>query len=392
MARRNLKSCLEADFLKKLKGTILLKILTPFRSPLKEKGFQFPDVETGKIEYPVLAGILAEPGEQLVALVEAIYLIANVGIDERFDELLAASKTLKISIPDAKITAPDLAALVYLKSPQTLERLERASLYERRRKFECFVAREREKPIDAAKLPKTLAPLEDDLRERFRKLKRGRRCTITRTDGDGEIRYLIQRGDPYTRQPSCDDENSGAAVYRPERTDFVILDLVNNELRINARGIAVVEMYLEVFCAHLFGDKNRFIYARKYTLAPLKEMGRASLVCSDIEGMQSVKLVQLEYRWPGFLDHRDNTRATNVFSALAPRWKAIREAVFLMAKFKIKLTGEKTWRSVRIVPDNTAEFTHGDEGLIVEDWLRLRGFVLLGAATNEEADDAATGN
>jgi len=392
LARRNLKSCLEADFLRKLQAKVLLEILLPTRDALTEKGFLCPPDGATKLDHKVLAGILAEPSDKLAELVEAIYLIANVGADERFDELHGAAQVLGVDTSDLKLTAPDLAARIYLKSPQTLERMERASSYERRRKFESFVTCTPAQPIDVAALPADLTSLEVELRERFGNMKRGRRCTVTRKDGPGEIRFVIQHGDPYTRQPSCNDESSGAVVYRPERTDFVILDLDNNELRISAKGIAVVKMFLEEFCKHLFGDKERFIYTEKYTLTPLKEKGKASLSCHDIEGMESVLLTQLEYRWPGTLDHRDNTRAKDVLGALAHRWRLIKEADFVMAKFSVKLTGEKTKRSVKIAPRNVAEFTRGEEGLIIEEWLRKRGFVLIGVATDADTDAAVAGD
>jgi hypothetical protein len=268
LGRRNLKSCLEADFLRKLDGTVLLKILSPSLDVLKEKGFQFPQESATDIDYKLLGGILAEPSEKLNALVEAIYLIANMGNDELFDELLEVAAGNSVDVSNLQVTAADLAARIYLIAPQELEKMERANSFQRRRRFESFVARDGTPPVQVDRLPNDMSAIEADLRTKFVKKKLGRKCTVTRKDCPGEIRFLIQRGEPYTRQPSCDDVNSGATFYRPERTDFTIVDLINNELRINAKGITVVKLYREVFCQHLFGDKDRFVYADKYTLEP----------------------------------------------------------------------------------------------------------------------------
>lgn len=390
MAGRGLKSCLQADFLRKIHPTVLLELLLRSLEPLAEKGFQFPADHDDKIDHKTLSGILAEPNDKLSALVEAIYLIANVGIDERFDELLEVATSLPVDVSGLRVTAPDLAARVYLVAPEALERMERANSFRRRRKFESFVAREPDKAIQIEHLSTDMSAIESDLRHRFHGMKRGRRCTVTRKDCPGEIRFLIQRGDPYTRQPSCDDVSSGSVFYRPERTDFVILDVINNELRVNGRDIAVVKLYVSVFCEHLFGDKERFVYSEKYTLEPLKERGSASLECSDIEGMESVTLIELEYRWPGPLNHCDKSQAADVLHALSRRWRVITgTAQFLMAKFSVKLTGEKAQRTVKIKPRNVAEYSHGEEGLIVEEWMRQRGFVLIGSAAKNAKTDAA---
>src|SRR5579859_2189102 len=233
LARRNLKSCLEADFLRKLHTTVLLKILSPSGDVLRERAFQFPHESATNIDYKLLAGILAEPSDKLNALVEAIYLIANVGIDERFDELLEVASKNSVDVSNLQFTAADLAARIYLVAPQELEKMERANSFQRRRRFESFVARDGAPAVQVERLPSDMSAIEADLRTKFVEKKLGRKCTVTRKDCPGEIRLLIQRGEPYTRQPSCDDVNSGATFYRPERTDFVIVDLINNELRIN---------------------------------------------------------------------------------------------------------------------------------------------------------------
>jgi len=388
LARRNLKSCLEADFLRKLHTTVLLKILSPFLGALKEKGFELPQDITKSIDYRLLAAILAEPSDKLNSLIEAIYLIANVGIDERFDELLEVAAKNSVDVSDLQVTAADLAARIYLVAPQDLEKMERANSFQRRRRFDSFVAREGAPTLQVNQLPKDMSAIETDLRAQFVKKKLGRKCTVTRKDCPGEIRFLIQRGEPYTRQPSCDDENSGATFYRPERTDFVIVDVINNELRVNAKGVTVVKLYREVFCQHLFGDKDRFVYADKYTLEPLKAKGKAALECSDIEGMKSVTLTELEYRWPGPFDHRDTSRATDVFRALSRRWNTIKCADFVTAKFTVKLTDEARPRFVKIIARNTTDASRGEEALIIEEWLRQRGFILIQSAKKDAKPDA----
>jgi hypothetical protein len=55
-----------------------------------------------------------------------------------------------------------------------------------------------------------------------------------------------------------------------------------------------------------------------------------------------------------------------------------------MAKFSVKLRGERDPRSLRIKPRNIAEYSHGDEGEMIEEWMRHRGFIRIGAAAVDE--------
>ncbi len=58
----------------------------------------------------------------------------------------------------------------------------------------------------------------------------------------------------------------------------------------------------------------------------------------------------------------------------------------------MKLAGEKKPRSASIRPQNVAEYGRGEEALIIEEWLRARGFILVGkAAEHEETEPAVAG-
>ena len=60
-----------------------------------------------------------------------------------------------------------------------------------------------------------------------------------------------------------------------------------------------------------------------------------------------------------------------------------------MAKFNgIKLRGEREPRSLRIKPRNIAEYSHGDGGEVIEEWMRHRGFIRIGAAAIDETTES----
>ncbi len=68
--------------------------------------------------------------------------------------------------------------------------------------------------------------------------KRGVGCRVIRTDLEGEIRFLVQHGQLCKREPSCKGPQSTCTFFRPEKTDLVIYDALNNELRIRATRAA----------------------------------------------------------------------------------------------------------------------------------------------------------
>lgn len=391
MARRFHKSFTEPDLLKALQRPVLLLIVTAAAEVLSEKGFTVPKADE-PLDYRALAASLAEPDARINDLAEALYLIRNVGVDDRFDDLREVAGNLNVRI-DPLDSVVDIAARVYLAEPEALIRLDRATLYRRRRKFESFVARD-VCQLCPEQMLTDVSGLEGELSDWFVSTKRGRRCTVTRIECPGELRFLVQHGEPYTRRASCDDDHSGAVFYRPEQTDFITFDFTYNELRINARHIREVKVYRRLFSLHLFDDEHFLVYAEKYTLEPLRDHGRAALECRDIDGIEDVSLEELECYWPGPYRHRDRTYATDVFGALSHRWRSIRATAELrMAKFSVKLRGERDSRSLRIKPRNIAEYGHGDEGEMIEEWMRHRGFIRIGAAAiDEEAGTLVEGD
>lgn len=388
--RFNPKSFAQPDLLKRIHPANLLRLLEGQRTFFEDRGFRFPAGGDGRIDYPKLAGILAQPDESMDSeLVEAFHLIGNLGTEENFDALLDAAHRSSIDTGDGETTAPDLAVRIYLADPQILERMERAELFDRRKKFESFRARVPEEVTPVEALPSDLTSLEQDLDGWFVSRKRGPGCKVIRKDAPGEVRFLLQHGQPCKREPSRKGRQSTCTFYRPERTDVIVYDFGNNELRINASSLAELKLYREMFGKHLFGDHEKFVYVEKYTLEPLKQQGEEALRCRDIAGMEWVRLREIEYAWGGAFEHVERHKAHDVFKALALVDRGLeRAAEISMAKFAVKLHGQRRARSVLIRPRNIAEYGRGEEALIIEEWLRARGFVLVGSAAYAEAEPA----
>jgi hypothetical protein len=381
----NLKSFAQPDQLKAIHPNNLIRFLEPCRGFLESRGLSLPQEGGAEIDYATLSGILAQPDEWMDSqIIEGLHVISNLGTDANFDQLLDIARRNFIDV-DMECTAADLAARIWIEAPQALVLKEREVCSHRRRKFESFRARDPEDVLPPEQLPIQFNDLEADLEGWFVAKRRGVGCRVIRADLPGEIRFLVQHGQLCKREPSRKGPQSTCTFFRPERTDLVVYDARNNELRISTGTIGELRLYREKFGQHLFGDPEKFVYLQKYTLTPLKADGPRSLQCLDVDGIERVRMTEIEYAWPCAFEYTERHKADDVFKALELKRRSIEgEAKLLRARFAVKLFGESTPRPVLIQPPNIAEYGRGEESALIEQWLRARGFVLVGSAANDE--------
>lgn len=375
------------DVLKRFRPEILLRVLLTAESYFAGKGFPVPPPDSGgNVDYEVLAGILADPDEEMPGdLVDGLHLISELGNEGCFDDLLQMAGEADIEV-DEEVTPQDLAALIWLIRPRLLQQKAQESSFERRKTFESFAPADPAMVIDLERLPADLGDLETGLRDYFRSKKKGRRCHVIRKDAPGAIHFYVDHGQAFRREPSVKGEEATCTVFRPARTDMVILDTVQPELRINSASAPDMRKYRELFGMHLFGSAETFQYAEKFTLEPLRKLGQASLECCDFAAIESARLTELEVDWGGAFNHIEVQKADDVFMALAirqtiiPRGPAIRRA-----KIKVKLKGVRKPRVLSLVAGNKSGYPRGEESPLIEEWLRAREFIVYGKRAYEEA-------
>jgi hypothetical protein len=371
------KSFARPDLLKTIHPKNLTSLLEPHRRFLGDRGFRFPAGADEELDCLALAGILAQPDEETPSdLVEALYVIESFSDDQHFDELLAMADAAGMEVGEEETTV-DLAVRLYLHDASLLERKLREQLCDRRRTFESYRLADPASGMEVENLPQNLTPLEADLDRYFESKKRGGHCCVVRKDAANEIRFLVQHGQTCKREPSRKGGRSTCTFFRPEKTDVVLLDLAHKELRINASSVPDLRQYRTLFGRHLFRNDDYFVFAEKYTLEPLQKAGEMALNCRDIEGIESVKLKEVEYAWDGAFDHAEVQRATDLFKALPLiRRRLESEPVIRKAVFEVKLTWERRARTVTIKAGNRSDYGRGDEAMAIERWLRARGFVI----------------
>jgi hypothetical protein len=218
-------------------------------------------------------------------------------------------------------------------------------------------------------------------------MKRGRTCKLfvfPRPDG---VCFLVRRGDPFKREGSIEKTGMTSVYYRPEKYDVLKYDQGLGELSVNAEGNKkLVALYRELFGELLFGDPKRFPNTAKYTLAPLQDDGADALICSDVEGIDTITLKEVQILWGGPQGEIEIRRAKDLFEALKGRKKELPKGRLVKASFLVKFTDAKTPRTVTIRPQNIASYTRDSDASVVEAWLTARGFVKTPTVEAQDAD------
>ena len=380
MATYNLRRFSNPDALKAIGRKHLSALLGPYRDFLSARGVELPaPPETGHLDYEGLVRVFMGPDSDTPdALADALYFVHEMASAEGMDELLREAERQSLRIDGSPDPAPaDVAVQVWLQDRDLLERKHAEQFLIRPRSFEYFQAGKSPVPDFKNPSPERLAALETDLDEWFESKKRGRGARVFVYPKKDGIWFLVRHGEPYKREGSLKDGQPSSVFYRPEKHDVLVYDRALGEIRINARSKGEKDLYRRRFGQHLFGDEDFFPGEGKYTLEPLRTDGAASLVCTDIEGMEAVKLKEIRFFWGGSEGEVEIRRANDVFSALEARQRSIpARARIIGASFQVKFSGSKAPRAVNIRPSNIAQYTRDSDSVVVEDWLMKRGFII----------------
>lgn len=378
MATFNPRRFAQPDLLKSIQPRHLFALLQPHSSYLTGRGLAFPASDEEEFEYSKLAEILVHPDEDMPRdLVDSLYTVHEMatpaGMEELLDEISRNGLQLEaLSEP----TPADVAVQVWLKDRELLERKHAEQFIEHPRRFEHHKGGGlvlQELPVPA---PDALAKLEQDLDNWFEDKRRGRGCRVFVFPKDTEVWYLVRHGMPMKREGSIDKGEPSSVYYRPQKHDIVVYDAALDDLRVNAGTKGEKALYVEQFGLHVFGRPDYFAGTKKYTLEPLLRDGEASLDCSDIEGVEWIRLKEIVYSVGGPEHEKEIRKADDLFAALKRRDRKIRSLPILKAGFLVKFKDSKAARSVSILPPNIAEYTRDSDADIIETWLARRGFTV----------------
>jgi hypothetical protein len=380
MATYNLRRFAHVDGLKAIARKNLLALLKPHKSYFESRGLTLPSPSASDgLDYSRLVEVLMSPGTDTPeGLLDSLFFVHEMATPECMDILLQEAESNGISLdrkPDP--TAADVAVQIYLHDKGLLERKHAEQYLMKPRSFEYFQTDVR--PIPRFKRPasKTLAALEKSLDDWYEKKKRDRGSRVSVYPKNDAVWFLVRHGDPMRREGSLDSGQPSSVFYRPEKYDVLVYEPAIGELRMNACSKGEKDTLRKEIGRHLFSDEEFFPGTGKYTLEPLRTDGEASIVCTDVDGMEWVRLKEIQYSWGGAEKKIEIRNANDIFAAYSGSGRAMpKKARIIRASFQVKFTDSKTARTVTIRPSNIAQYTRDSDASVVEDWLTERGFII----------------
>jgi len=375
----------QPEILRRIDPENLLSLLADHAAALEVLGLKLPDGTAVELDYDRLIGLLMTPDRLPAALREAFYFIHELATPEGMECLLDAAGRAGLEIVGRPGPTPgDVAVQAWLKDSELLERTHAEQFLRNPRTFESFATA-------VAPVPKhsdpaaAAASMKADLDDYFEKKKRGRNTKVfayVRPDG---VWFLVRHGDPFKREGAIGERGESVGVYYwPEKFDVLALDPTEGELRINARNKGEKKAYRTIFGRHLYGDDGFFGGEDKYTLEPLREKGEDAL--TPVEGIEQVVLVEVDFYRGGSFHEREIRKADDVFGAYRARNKQFpAKAPITKACFRVTFSDSETPRTVTIKPPNVAQYTRDADSVIVETWLKARGFIVTKGQAPREA-------
>jgi hypothetical protein len=372
MATFSFRRFASPEALGKIQERYLRDLLQPHGDYFARHGLQLDDDRP--LDHDAVFRVLAEADEATPdALVNALYLVHETSSPGHMEDLLRA-------VPEgffgdtSDLTPADVAVQVWRRDPALLERVHAGRFVGARKAFEYHASEKKAQfmlPTDSQ-----VMGLERELSRWFvahKKSDFARVFAYGRPDG---VWFVIRHGGTFRRESVLKDGRTEAIVFRPARHDIVVYDPKSGELRVNASTTSEKELYRSAFGTHLFDDPDHFPAAKpKYTLEPLYKDPEGSLVCSDIAGMDSVRVKEVAYFWGGRLKEIEIRRARDLGPALERRRIGRVPSVRMIhATFEVKFRDSKRPRCVKIELPNVARFTRDGDGHLIEEWLAKRGF------------------
>lgn len=244
-------------------------------------------------------------------------------------------------------------------------------------------------PVPKFLLPTTatISAILAELNDFFRSINHICRLHLIVTQRNFFVWFLIRHD-----KESCNDDpviNEESVMYpsRPIPTDALIYDTSIGEIKIRThlQSMKIIHLYRRVFGKHVFGDKNFFCGKSIFTLEPLRRDLAASLACSDIAGMQGVRLTEIELAFDSTQHRTQIHRANDLFAAFKEsNVEFPRDGHLNKARFRIILSGDQEPRDIEITSGNRALLHCSFDLPIVGKWLNARGFLAM--LTNGEED------
>lgn len=380
MSTFNPRRFVNVEILRQVDQDRLIEFLHKYEAYLKSRGFSFEKNEDGEIDFIKLVEILLKPTAGVdPELNDQLCLLHEVAETKRYDDLLRHAEEVGVTLSN-KTTPADVALQIILVDPKRLLRM-RAEIQISKLKTYIHYVSDAPPPEDfPAPEPADIERLRSVMDNFFEKKRGGKGCKIFfDPDPNGEkFHFLISHGMNYTREGTVENGKSSSVCFRPENHDVVILDVRNNRLAVynKSQGKAEREMYARAFSTTFFGDTDHFYQDSIFTLDPLRK-GKDALVCSDIEGIEEVKLVELHVKFKSKFNASCIMKSLDVFASMAEANQQLPEnGNFIEAKLEFKMSGAQQRRNATVSPFGKTRYDRNQDGDKIEEFFKKREFMI----------------
>lgn len=391
MPNLNPKRFTQHDILRRIDPECLLAWLRPSADFFTSRGLALPPEIDGKagfvmgdgtkgLDFEKLSEIFVNPDEEMPPeLVDSLSLIHEMADANGMDAILEAVKARGLDLEAGDNPDPaDVAVRAWLLDRNLLEEIHTKYQLMRPRSFTYYASREVPLPAFSVPSPAALRALEKRLETWYAESKRGRRCQVRAFPKDGECWFLVRHGLPCKREGVMDENGTGSVFYRPQKHDVVVYNEARGELRVNCCGLRELAQFLVEFGICLFGNDQFFPEVEKYSYSPLFT-GRACLECGDVPGIEEVKWREVEVYFKHNPWQRVTRKGADLFELLDQKAFELPSVTGISrAGFEVRFGGSRKTRRVTIIGRNKAQYGRDDDSLLVERWLKLRGFVTNG--------------
>lgn len=389
MARFTLKRFTGLETLRSVRPDRLVSLLGRYADYFGARGVDVVPADGDPPDYEGIAGVLLAPDLSTPpGLIDDLFFVDEMATHEGMESLLDAIAQLPAARRGELDTGPDptpadVAVAVRLYAPEVIERRHAESSIASKRSYQYFSPANGNGTAIGVPDDGQIRKFEAVLDDTFEEMKYGRGTTVRVFDHPDEVCILVVRGDPCARVPSRRGKKSSSEYFRPEAYDVVRYDTTDGTLRVSAGSSRkLYSLYREKIGQYFFGAPGHF-EASDFTLDPLRVDGENALVCSDIDGMESVVLREVHYFWGGAENEVEVRKADNIFEALKRRNRTIPDnARIVKAKFQVKFEDSRAPRMITVSSSNKASFVRDADSAAIEVWLEERGF-----AAKEAGDD-----
>lgn len=354
-----------------------MSFFLPYREYFEQRGFDLSLIreEMKSEDFNVLLRVLIDPDlDTPQRLIDALYHVNEMATQEGMEILLAAYEEAGYSFDDPDPTPADLAVQSWIMNGKLFETTCANQYKLKPRAYRVYQSADGEggsSPLDG----EVLAVFESDLNDWFERRKRGRHCKVFPFPGDNDCCYIIRHGEPYARVSAINKGESSCVFFQPEKFDTLIYDFTSGRLRIGASSKPTRDLYRAAFGRHFFGDDGYFPEYQLFTLQPLITDGRESLYCNDVPGLQQITLKRVQVRLDGGYGLRVTYDSADVFGDPGFLRTTSPDALVTEAVLSVKFVGESRARSTGIRIPNIIECCRDGDGVILDSWLRERGFI-----------------